>query len=75
MIEKAINKWVDKNNKPIALSKFCKVVGIPYKTFVKYVNKGGTRTEKRVLGTVPGKSMILCPTNQLYVAEVLVQKD
>ena len=31
--------------------------------------------EKRVLGTVPGKSMILCPTDQLYVAEVLARKD
>ena len=39
------------------------------------MKKGGTRSERRVLDSVPGKSKILCPTDQLYVAEVLAQKD
>ena len=50
-------------------------MGIPYKTFSKYVKKTGTKTKVRVLGNISGKSMLLSTTDQLYVAEVLARKD
>ena len=82
VMEKAINEWnekkgraLDDNNNPVLLNNFCKHVSIPYKSFSKYVKKSGTKTDNRVLGSIPGRSMILSTTDQLYIAEVLARKD